>query len=129
MSEFDFNTALQMEQRIDAAEADAITERWEFGKWMLTHVPEGGKKLPTGFITNLAEATGKSQRELSYRREFAERCPDYDAFCTVVQNHRSWTEIRERALGRRTDTSGDARGEVARQARPAYLDERGEDAA
>jgi N6-adenosine-specific RNA methylase IME4 len=98
MTEFDFGPGLQMEQRIDAAETDAITERWEFGRWMLTHVPEGGKKLPTGFLARLSEATGKSLAELKFRRQFAERVPNTDALATVVANHRSWTEIREQVL-------------------------------
>lgn len=87
-----------MEERIDAAESDAITERWEFGRWMLTHVPEGGKKLPDGFLERLAEATGKSRRELKYRRQFAEQFPTREALGTAVPNYRSWAEIREQAL-------------------------------
>jgi len=93
MTEFDFGPGLQMEQRIDAAETDAITERWEFGRWMLTHVPEGGKKLPTGFLGKLAEATGKSQSELKYRRQFAEGHPDTDSLANALANHRAWRDI------------------------------------
>ncbi len=58
--EFDPGPGLRMEQRIDAAETDAITERWQFGRWMLTHVPEGGKKLPDGFLERLTDATARA---------------------------------------------------------------------
>lgn len=100
MGEYDFAPALRMEKRIDAAESDAITERWEFGRWMLTHVPEGGKKLPTGFLSQLAEETGKSRSELQYRKQFAERHPTEEALSTAVDNHRSWTELRETLVGK-----------------------------
>ena len=111
MSEFDFNPALQMEQRIDAAETDAITERWEFGRWMLTHVPEGGKKLPTGFLARLSEATGKSRSELKYRREFAERIPTKEALANALANHPSWREVVSEALPDKPATS-DEGGEL-----------------
>lgn len=96
--EFDFGPGLRMEERIDAAETDAITERWEFGRWMLTHVPEGGKKLPDGFLDGLAAATGKSRRELKYRRQFAEQFPTREALGNVLPNHRSWHDIVSQAL-------------------------------
>lgn len=97
-TEFDFGPGLRMEERIDACEHEAITERWEFGKWMLEHVPEGGKKLPDGFLDGLSDATGKSRTELQYRRQFAERYPSREALSTAVDNHASWTDIREQAL-------------------------------
>lgn len=93
MSEFDFGPGLHIEQRIDAAEGEGIEARWEFGRWMLTHVPAGRKKLPVGFLAQLAEATGKSRRELQYRAQFAEWCPDRDALCNALHNHRSWRDI------------------------------------
>lgn len=91
MREFDFGPALRIEERIDRAEADGITERWEFGRWMLTHVPEGGKKLPTGFLARLSEQTGKSQRELQRRRQFAEKYPD--SIASVLTQSSSWDSI------------------------------------
>lgn len=92
MSEFDFAPALRIEERIDAAEADAITERWEFGKWMLSHVPEGGKKLPTGFLARLSEQTGKSQTELRYRRLFAEKI-SAEGLVNAIDESRSWYSV------------------------------------
>jgi len=105
--EFDFGPALRREAKIDAAEGEAILERWEFGRWMLTHVPDGGKKLPVGFLPQLAAATGKSERELKYRRQFAEKFPTRRALGTVVRKHRSWTEIREHALPDRPPSDAD----------------------
>ncbi len=109
--EFDPGPGLRMEQRIDAAETDAITERWQFGRWMLTHVPEGGKKLPDGFLERLTDATGKSRAELKYRRQFAERFPTDEALATAVANHRSWTEIREQALSDNAHVSDNVDGD------------------
>jgi len=93
--EFDLAPGLRIEQRIDAAEADGIRERWEFGRWMLGHVPEDGKKLPTGFLGGLAKATGKGLSELKYRRQFAENFPSEEALATAVAKHHSWTGIRD----------------------------------
>lgn len=104
MSEFDFAPALRIEERIDAAEADAITERWEFGRWMLTHVPEGGKKLPTGFLARLSEATGKSQRELQRRRQFVERFPDREDIASVLTQWPTWDAVINDALPERPDS-------------------------
>lgn len=93
--EFDYGPGLRMEAQINAAESEAIAQRWEFGRWMLSHVPAGGKKLPDGFLDGLVEATGKSRSELQYRRQFAERFPSAEALSTAVDNRRSWTEIRD----------------------------------
>lgn len=98
-TEFDFGPALRREAKIDAAEGEAITERWEFGRWMLTFVPEGGKKLPDGFLDGLTEATGKSRAELKFRRQFAERCPSQEALANALANHRSWHAIVNGELG------------------------------
>ena len=102
MNEFDLGPGLRMEQRIDAAETDAITERWEFGKWMLTHVPEGGKKLPTGFLARLSEATGKQGRELQRRRQFAERYTR-EEIASVLTQFKTWDSIVNEALPEQND--------------------------
>jgi len=98
MSEFDFAPGLRIERRIGKAEAEAVTDRWEFGQWMLSHVPEGRKKLPDGFLDGLAKATGKSRSELQYRRQFAERFPSREALANVLDNHPSWHDIINDAL-------------------------------
>lgn len=100
-AEFDFAPGLRLEERIDGAEGEGIEARWEFGRWMLGHVPEGGKKLPDGFLAGLAEATAKSRSELEHRRWFAAKVPTREALLTAVSNHRSWTEIRDKLLGSR----------------------------
>lgn len=101
--EFDFGPGLRREERIDAAEGEAIAERWEFGRWMLTHIPDGGKKLPDGFLSKLADATGKSRRELKYRRQFADQFPTQAALGNVLPNHRSWHEIVSKVLPERSE--------------------------
>ncbi|MCB0862611.1 MAG: hypothetical protein KDB66_05285 [Solirubrobacterales bacterium] len=55
----------------------------------------------------LSEATGKSRSELQFRRTFAERV-DAEELSTVVGNHRSWTEIRDRVLPERPGPSESA---------------------
>jgi hypothetical protein len=101
VSEYDLGPGLRIEERIDAADHEGIEARWEFGRWMLTHVPEGGSKLPTGFLTRLSEATGKGRRELQYRRQFAEQFPTRDALRNALRNRPSWYEIVNEVLGRR----------------------------
>lgn len=76
----------------------AITERWEFGRWMLTFVPEGQKKLPTGFLDRLSDATGKGRSELKARRQLAENFASREALADVSANHKSWFEIVHKAL-------------------------------
>lgn len=91
VAEFDLGPGLRLEERIDAAEGEGIEGRWEFGKWMLSHVPKNGKKLPDGFLEQLTEATGKSRRELEYRRQFAEKFPT--GITQHVAEWGSWHEI------------------------------------
>lgn len=95
MTEFDFGPGLRREERIDAAEGEAIEERWEIGRWMLSHVPAGAKKLPAGFLSKYAEASKRGRSELEQRIWFARKHPTRDAFLTAVRNHRTWTELRD----------------------------------
>jgi hypothetical protein len=103
MPEYDYGPALRLEQRIDRAEAEGIEARWEFGRWMLTHVSAGRRKLPDGFLAGLARATGKSERELRYRAQFARECSALDAVRQRVAEYGSWHELVEH-LGGRTPT-------------------------
>lgn len=73
---------------------------------MLTHVPEGGKKLPDGFLERLAEATGKSQRELQYRCQFAKHYPSRDAIAQCIAERRSWFSITQDGLPERRNGMG-----------------------
>jgi hypothetical protein len=61
----------------------------------VTDVPEGGKKLPTGFLSALSEATGKSRSELKFRRTFAERFPTPDELANELANRSSWFDITQ----------------------------------
>ena len=106
MTEFDFSPALQMEQRIDAAEHEAIFERWEFGRWMLVHVNEKGQ-LPHRFLATLCETTGKSRSELKYRRQFAERYTSKPEVANALATFPSWFAIVNEALPEKASTSDD----------------------
>lgn len=59
MSKYDFAPGLRLEERIDAAECEGIEARWEFGRWMLGHVPEE-KKLPNGSSTGWSRQLGRA---------------------------------------------------------------------
>lgn len=97
---YDFTEGVQLEERIDAAAGEDLRARWEFGRWMLSHVPEGRSNLPAGFIAGLAEATGRSEAELKNRRQFAEHF-DERALANAVSYSVSWHEISNRLLGSR----------------------------
>jgi len=97
-TEFDFGPGLRLEEQIDVAEGEAVETRWEFGRWMLTHVSKGQKKLPDGFLDGLCERTRKSRAELQFRRTFAERFPTREALSNALDNHPSWHEIVNKAL-------------------------------
>jgi len=96
----DIDEFIIIDKRIDAAEdrsGDAVREslrdRWEFGRLLLTK--RRGKQLPKGDLTKLAKRIGKSERELRYRMQFAERYPTEAEVCTAVQTFSSWTQLRK----------------------------------
>lgn len=97
---FDLGPGLQLEERIDGAESEALEVRWEFGRWMLSHVPSGKRKLPEGFLDALEEATGSSRVELQNRRQFAE---DFDkgALSNAIRQRVSWFRVTNQLLGAR----------------------------
>lgn len=96
---------VEIDKRIDVAEQkgyrESSRERWEFGKKMLAERVQGGRgrgsgpKLPEGRLAELTKRTGKSQRELGYRMEFAEACPTEAEYCTAVQKYTSWKDLRQ----------------------------------
>lgn len=98
--DFDLGPALQLEERIEAAGAEGLRIRWEFGRWMVEQIPEDKKILPSGFIAALAEATGNSPAELKNRRQFA---ASFDAgqLANAVSQSLSWHEITNNLLGDR----------------------------
>lgn len=94
----------EIDQRIDLAEEDGITERWEFGRTLLDQeIPAVGHRgrpsstgglMPEGLLESTAAATGKSLAELKFRVQFARQVPRGE-LATAVANYRSWTAIRE----------------------------------
>jgi hypothetical protein len=99
---YDFSPALRLEQRIEEAEEGSLRGRWEFGRWMLEHVPEGQKKLPDGFLAGLEEATGCSRAELKNRRQFAAEY-DPEALAKAISQSVSWYQISNVLLGERSE--------------------------
>jgi hypothetical protein len=86
---------VQIDKRVDAAEeqgfAESLRERWEFGKRMVAG--RVGKRYEN--LGELAEATGKSPRELGYRMQFAEQYPTEDDLRTAVRKFNSWIQVKK----------------------------------
>lgn len=88
----DIKSLILLDKRIDENESDALRARWEFGKGMLAD-RQGKGRLPDRYLSDLVKATGKSQRELSYRLQFAEIYPTEDELCSALQSFDSWFSL------------------------------------
>lgn len=93
----DLGVLIELDHHIDMADRTAeqariesLRLRWEFGHAMLAM--RVGKRLPNGALVALAKATGKSQTELKYRMQFAERY-DQDELAHVWASSSTWREI------------------------------------
>ena len=87
---------VEMDARVNGAEHDGIWARWEFGNALLVErAANGGKQLPHGRLDEVCAATGKSEREIRYRIQFAEQHPTKEKVGTAVQTFSSWTQIRD----------------------------------
>lgn len=123
---------LQIEKRIDTAEdrvtdsvRDSLRERWEFGRLMLAE--RTGKQLPKGRIAELAQVTGKSQTELSYRAQFAEQYPTEDEVSTALETFTSWTQVKTslpKTVRRQTPPTRRKREEAIRKELEAEFESR-----
>lgn len=87
-----------IEKRIDAAEeevgtllGESIRDRWESGRFMLAK--RKGKQLPNGAMAGLVEAAGKSESELKYRIQFAERYPTEAEVANALATFTSWRQV------------------------------------
>lgn len=85
----------EIDARVDAAEGEGIRERWLFGRRIVEEYGEG--QLPNGLLAELAERTGKSQRELKYRVQFARLC-DEEQLGNAVAQWSSWHGIVNHGL-------------------------------
>ena len=92
---------LALDKRIDVADNGQIVcfqlatmARWEFGRRLLAERREnGGKQLPAGRMAELCELTGKGEREIRYRMQFAELCPSEVEVGNALQTFGSWREM------------------------------------
>jgi hypothetical protein len=87
----DIETLVLIDKRIDESEADALRDRWEFGKLMLAE--RVGKQLPKGMQAQLVQATGKSEREIRYRMQFAEKYPSEAEVGKALPTFESWSQV------------------------------------
>ena len=93
----------ELEQMITQADNDTVEAfkrslmlRWESGRMMLAErQANGGKQLPHGRMAELLALTGRSERELFYRMQFAEQYEAEEKVCTAVQTFSSWREVRK----------------------------------
>jgi hypothetical protein len=85
------------EERSDDNLRHAHRARWDFGQLMLA-ARGGGKKLPTGYLDELAQRTGRSRADLGHRMAFAAAYPTEEALHTAVCNAdgtcKPWREVR-----------------------------------
>jgi hypothetical protein len=83
-----------LEHRIEAAEAEALRARWEFGKALLVErAANGGKQLPNGRLDEVAAAVGKSRSEIDHRMRFAERYPTEAEVAKALATSKTWREV------------------------------------
>lgn len=97
---------VRIDERIDAHEGEALRDRWEFGHGMLA-ARDGKGRLPNGYLTSLAERTGKSRTELKYRALFAERYASEAELVNAIDQFGSWFAVTQKALGRTDDADSD----------------------
>lgn len=92
---------LELDRRIDkedGLQADAFRAatlaRWEFGRRIKAERDaNGGKRLPQGRMAQLVALTGKKDRELNYRMQFADLCPTEQEVSQRVAELSSWREL------------------------------------
>jgi hypothetical protein len=85
---------LDWEKQIDAGEKTSLRARWECGKALLEE-RKGNDRLPNGRLVELATFLKKSETELKYRMQFAEKFPLEEELVTVVTSFCSWSELRD----------------------------------
>ena len=89
----------KLEQGIGKSESTGIRGRWEFGCYLRDHVPRVfGPKV--GPLQAIAAELGMSERELRYRRVFAETYPTETECRKCISDFGSWFEIVKRGLTR-----------------------------
>lgn len=98
---------VHLDQRIDANETDALRARWEFGQHMVAAADENGR-LPHKYLAELAQRTGKSRTELTYRKQFAERYPDETKMLNAVSIFPAWRELAKSFKSASDPTAEDA---------------------
>lgn len=114
---------LELDRRIDkedGLQADAFRAatlaRWEFGRRIKAERDaNGGKRLPQGRMAELCALTGKKDRELNYRMQFAELCPTETEVSQRVAEVASWREVVKSFAPSRDASGAAARGSSPRE--------------
>lgn len=95
----------RIEERISGAEDTGLRARWEFGRELLA-ARDGKGRLPNGYLKAVAERTGASRTELTYRTQFAERYPEQEQLLNAIEQFGSWFAITQKALARAVEPDG-----------------------
>jgi hypothetical protein len=83
----------QLEDRINAGQADAIWARWEMGK-LLSARKNGKKQLPNGLMSALKPAIGRGASDIRHRIQFYERYPTKAQVSMAVETYQTWIQIK-----------------------------------
>jgi hypothetical protein len=81
----------RIEKRIWDSDRDGIRARWDSGHHILKR--RDGKQLPVGLLKHLCVSLEVSQRELSYRTQFAEMCPTETELSKTLAKFPTWNQI------------------------------------
>lgn len=93
----DIEELLLIEKRIDERPADDIRDRWESGKLLLKErvktAGAGRPGIPKERMAELTDSLGKSERELKYRMQFADKYPTEEEFGNALPKFTSWRQV------------------------------------
>lgn len=92
-----------LDARIDDAEYKSIHARWEIGRMLSQEREANGGTVPQKRLTEIAQATGKSRRELLVYLRLADQCVSEERLDEVVTLFGSWDILSRWWLLRRAE--------------------------
>ena len=97
--ELDWQRLTRLEEDVRGSDKTGLRARWEFGCYLRDEVPRGaGGRGRVGPLAAIATELGVSERELRYRRQFAERFPTEEKLGNALPSFSSWYEVVTEAL-------------------------------
>ncbi len=101
----------KLDGAIRSNETTAIVYRWRFGQMLLKErEANGGKKLPTGRLDEVAKVCGRSPREIQYRLQFAKAYESESKMRNALrlQGWESWRDVLASLKLEKEDDGGDS---------------------